>query len=86
MKLIVVSTHLFFIFLLITEDLNKKNVEHFFADIIKYKTSAKFQQKILNSMIVGAHECFQFFRQKTWFLGNDRPFDLMQVSYFAYPD
>ena len=50
---------------------NKKNPEHPFVDIIKYKTCAKFQQKILNSMVVGARS--QFFRQKTWFLGNDRP-------------
>ena len=29
---------------------------------------AKFQQKILNSMIVGARQSFQFFRQKPGFL------------------
>ena len=29
----------------------------------------KFQQKILNSMLVGARQNFQFFRQKTGFLG-----------------
>ena len=33
---------------------------------------AKFQQKMLNSMVVGARQSFQFFRQKTWFIGNDR--------------
>ena len=38
----------------------------------KYKTCAKFQQKILNSVVVGARQSFQFFRQKTWFLGNNR--------------
>ena len=40
-----------------------------FVDITRQKTSAKFQQKILKSIVVGAHQNFQFFRQKTWFLG-----------------
>ena len=50
-----VSTHSFFTLLLITQDLNKikKNPTHPFVDITKYKTCAKFQQKILNSMVVG---------------------------------
>ena len=30
----------------------------------------KFQQKILNSVVVRAHQIFQFFRQITWFLRN----------------
>ena len=68
-----VSAHSFFTFLLITQDLNKiKNPEHPFLDIIKQNTCSKFQQKILNSMIVGARQSFQFFRQKAWFLGNNR--------------
>ena len=64
-----------FYILLITQDLNKnkKNPEHPFVDIIKWKTCSKFQQKVLNSMVVGAHQSFQLFRQKTWFLGNNRP-------------
>ena len=33
---------------------------------------AKFQQKILNSIVVRARQSFQFFSQKTWFLGNNR--------------
>ena len=51
----------FFWFLQITQDLNKikKNPEHPFIDIC-----AKFQQKIFNSMIVGARQHFQFFRKK----------------------
>ena len=44
---------------------NKKNPEHPFLDIIKWKTCAKFQQKILNSMVVGTRQSFQFFRQKS---------------------
>ena len=60
-----VSTHSFFTFSLITQDLNKiKNSEHPFLDITKKKTCAKFQQKILNSMVVGPRRSFQFFRQK----------------------
>ena len=43
---------------------NKKNPEYSFLNIIKKKTCAKFQQKILNSMVVGARQSFQFFRQK----------------------
>ena len=55
-----VSTHSFFTFLLITQDLNKikKNPEHPFLDIIKQKTCAKFQQKMLNSTVVGACQSF----------------------------
>ena len=74
-----VSTHLFFTFLLISQDLNKikKNLEHTFVDIIKkrvycYETFAKFHQKILNFVAVGANQSFRFFRQIDWFLGNNR--------------
>ena len=49
---------------------NKKNPEHLFVDIGIQETSVKFQQKILNSMVVGARQNFQFFR-KTWFLENN---------------
>ena len=38
----------------------------------KLKMCAKFQQKILNYMGVVAHESVDLFRQKTWFLGNNR--------------
>ena len=48
-----VSTNSFFTFFAITQDLNKiKKIPH-----------AKFQQKILNYMVVGAQR-FQFFKQK----------------------
>ena len=33
---------------------------------------AKFQQKILNPMVVGARQSFQFFRQKTLFHENNK--------------
>ena len=46
--------------------------KHHFADIGKWETCAKFQQKILNSVAVGARQSFQFFKEKTWFLENDR--------------
>ena len=42
------------------------------SDIGKYKTCAKCQQKILNSMVVAPPQSFRFFRQKTWFLENNR--------------
>ena len=52
-----VSAHSLFTFLLINQDLSK----------IK-----KHSAKILSFMVVGACQNFQFFRQITWFLGNDR--------------
>ena len=51
---------------------NKKNSTHPFVDITNEKTCARFQQKILNSVVVQARQSFQFFRQKTWSLGNNR--------------
>ena len=36
------------------------------------ETCAKFQQKIVNSTVVGARQSFQFFRQITKFLENTR--------------
>ena len=56
-----VSTHSFVTLSLILQDLNK----------IK-KTCAKFQQKIIKSMVVGSRQSFQFFGRKAWFLGNNR--------------
>ena len=35
-------------------------------------TCAKFQQNLLNSMVVGTRQSFQFFRQNTCFLENNR--------------
>ena len=63
-----------FTFSLITRDLNKikKNPDHAFVDIIKKETSEKYQQKILNFMVVAARQSFRFFRQITWFLRNSR--------------
>ena len=51
---------------------NKKNPEDPFVDIGKLETCATFQQKIMNSMVVGARQGFHFFRQKTWFLKDNR--------------
>ena len=51
---------------------NRKNPEHLFVHIGKQETCVKFQQKILNSRVVGARQSFQFFRQNTWFLENFR--------------
>ena len=49
---------------------NLKNPTHSFVGICKTEKCAKFQQKILNSTVVGARQSFQFFSQITWFLGN----------------
>ena len=51
---------------------NKKNPEEHFVDIGKQETCAKFQRKMLNSMVIGAPQNFQFFKYKTWFLENNR--------------
>ena len=40
-------------------------------DIGKCKTCAKFQQRVFNFTVVGAHQSSQFFRQNTWFLENN---------------
>ena len=39
----------------------------------------KFEQKTLNSMVVRAPQSFQFFRQKTWLVENNRA-----LSKFSY--
>ena len=51
---------------------NKKNPTHAFVDIGNRETCAKFQQKILKCMVVGACHCFQIFRQNTFFLEKNR--------------
>ena len=51
-------TLVFYIFI---NNSRSKNPEHSFADIVKYETCAKFQQKILNFVVVGARQSFQFF-------------------------
>ena len=69
-----VSTNLFFTFLLIIQDLNKikKKLEHTFVTIVKQEPCAKCQLKILNFVVVGARQSFHFFRQIAWFLRNNR--------------
>ena len=68
-----VSTPSFYTLVKITDYLNKKkNPAQPFVYITKYKTCAKFEQKILTSMVLGARQSFQFFRQKTWLFGNNR--------------
>ena len=49
-----------------------KNPSHPFVDIGKLGTCAEFQQKLLKSVVVEARQSFQFFRQNTWFLKNNR--------------
>ena len=43
----------------------KKNPEQLLVDIVKQEMCANFLLKILNSVVVGAHQSFQFFRQIT---------------------
>ena len=38
----------------------------------KQGTCAKLQWKLLKSMVVGTRQSFQFLRQNTWFLKNNR--------------
>ena len=44
---------------------------------LKTLTSFEIPAKVLNSMVVGARQSFQFFRQKTWFLGINTPFAII---------
>ena len=69
-----VSTHSFYTLLLITQDLNKikKILLTFLETLLSRKSVQDFSKKILSSMVVGARQSFQFFWQKTWFLGNNR--------------
>ena len=48
----------------IIQDLSKKNPEQAFVYIVKQKTCPKFQQKILNSKVVAAHQNFKFSKDK----------------------
>ena len=41
---------------------NKKNPTHPFVEIGKKGTRAKFQQKLLKSVVVGARQSFELFR------------------------
>ena len=50
----------------------KRNLAHPFVDIGKNRTCAKSQQQLLKSMAVVARQSFQFFRQNTWLLENNR--------------
>ena len=59
---------------------NFKNPEHPFGDIGKTETWAKFQQKILNSMVVGARQRFQFLKEIAWFSRNELCLNLNNLS------
>ena len=50
-------------------------------DISEQEPCPKSQQKILNSMVVGARESFQFFRQITRFLGNNGALSKFVVNF-----
>ena len=58
-----------------TQDVNRIKISRtLFIDIGKQETCAQFQQKLLNSVVVGAYHIFQFFRQNTLFRKNNRAF------------
>ena len=60
-----VETRSFFIFASNTRSKQiKKNPKHPFVDIGKWEMCAKFQQKILNSIVVEATQSFLFFSYK----------------------
>ena len=40
--------------------------------MVSRKLVRSLNKKILNSMVVGARQSFQFYRQNTWFLENNR--------------
>ena len=58
-----------FIFLLKTQDLNKiKKIPNTLLSTLLSRKRVKFQQKILNFVVVGGRQIFQFLRQIAWFL------------------
>ena len=65
-----------------------KSPKHFFADLLigKWKTRARFQQKILNPMIVEAQQNSQFLRQNTRFLKKNRVLSKFLYGVFALLD
>ena len=63
---------MFYIFINNSRSKQYTNPKQTFIDIVKQEACAKFQQKILNFVVVGARQGFQFFRQIAWFLGNNR--------------
>ena len=63
---------------------NKKNPEHPFVDTGKYETCAKLQQKLSESMVVGACQSFQFSRQNTCFLQNNRALSRFLYTVFHW--
>ena len=69
-----VTTHSFFTLLLITQDINeiKKIPPTLLQKLLSRKRVQNFSKNLLNSMVLGACQSFQFFKQKTWFLGNNR--------------
>ena len=70
-----------FCFLLITQDLNKilKNPEQSFAGIVKLKMSAKFQQKIWNSMVVDTYQ--SWYRCKYFFFHTNNLVSRIQYGF-----
>ena len=50
---------------------NKKNPEHLFVDLGKQEMCTKFTKKKIK-VLFGARQSFQFFKQSTWFLENNR--------------
>ena len=66
----------------ITQDLNKieKIPNTLLQTLVSRKGGQNFSKKILNSMVVGAHQSFQFSRQITWFLGNNKAFLNLNLS------
>ena len=71
---------------LITQDLKKIkiNPEQPFVGIVKSVTCGKFQQIILNSMVVWARQSFQVFRQIIWFHWNNRALSKFRNQILRY--
>ena len=59
----------FFTFSLITLDLNRFTK---IPNTRRGEMGVKYQQNILNFVVVGARQCCLFLRKITWFLGNNR--------------
>ena len=82
-----VETSSFFIFPYNSRPKKIETFEHSFVDTGNWETCANFQQEALNSMVVRAPSNFQFFRQITWFPGNNRALSKFryQAKYLVSP-
>ena len=63
---------------------NKKIPNTLLQTLVSRKRVQNFSKNVLNSLVVGARQSFQFFRQVTWFLGNYRALPKFRYQILHY--